>query len=128
MKKLVLVVLLMQTTFLGAEKPVVNPADFTITVHVVYSHYVLYPPGPAAGYVGYQKLDAVINGQQVELRGEEGLGVLTPGDYKAQLTKDKFVPGNPNGYDMFVVYKFLLPGGAIRNFDVVGLGPAAANP
>lgn len=122
MKKLVLAVLLMQAVAMVAEKPSTNAADYPIAVKVVASHY-----GPGFGVVTCQKLDAVINGQLVELQGESGSGVLALGTYPAQLSKTGFVPKHTNGYDTFVVYRFLLPDGNIRDYDVVGIG-AAANP
>ena len=121
MKKLAIALLLVQTTFLCAAKPSSNPADYPITAHVVFSRYI---PG-AGSVVGYQQLDTIINGQQVELDGENGLGVLALGDYKAQLSTTNWIPKHLNGYDTFVVYRFLLPDGTIRDFDVVGLGPKA---
>ena len=121
MKKLVLALLLMQTTFLCATKPSSNPADYPITVHIVSSRYIPSTGGP----VGYQQLDTIINGQQVELAGENGTGVLALGDYKAQLSTTNFIPKHLNGYDTFVVYRFLLPDGTIRDFDVIGLGAKA---
>jgi hypothetical protein len=121
MKKFVLALFLVQSISLFAAKPSSNPADYPITVHIVYSRYI---PG-TGGQVGYQQLDTIIHGQQVELAGENGLGVLALGDYKAQLSTTNFIPKHLNGYDTFVVYRFLLPDGTIRDFDVVGLGPKA---
>ena len=120
MKKLVLALLLVQTTFLcAATKPSSNPADYPLTVRVVFSRY--------DSHNLYQQLDTVIDGQQVELQseGNSGMGVLTLGDYKAQLSKTTWIPKHLNGYDNYVVYRFLLPDGTIRDFDVVGLGPKA---
>ena len=123
MKKLAVALFLMQTTFLCAAKPSSNPADYPLTVHVVFSRYT---PG-AGGGLGYQQLETIIDGQQVELQseGSSGMGVLTLGDYKAQHSTTSFIPRHPNGYDNFIVYRFLLPDGTIRDFDVVGLGPKA---
>jgi hypothetical protein len=96
------------------------PADYPITIHVMYSRYQLNPGQ-------YQLLEVVINGQRMELKSEgaSGVGVLALGDYPAQTHKYKFAPSKPNGYDTFVTYRFLLPDGKIRDFDVVGLGPKA---
>ena len=124
MKKLALALFLVQTTFLcAATKPSSNPADYPLIVHVVFSRYT---PG-VLGALGYQQLDTIIDGQQVELQseGNSGMGVLTLGDYKAQLSKTTWIPKHSNGYDIFLVYRFLLPDGTIRDFDVVGLGPKA---
>ena len=125
MKKLVLALLLVQTTFLcAATKPSSNLADYPLKVHVMASRYITAQPG----IDGYQQLDTVIDGQRVELQSEggSGQGVLALGDYKAQLSHTGFIPKHPpNGYDNFVVYRFLLPDGTIRDFDVIGLGPKA---
>ena len=119
MKKLALALLLVQTTFLCAAKPSSNPADYPLTVHVVFSRYDTHSVE--------QELDTIIDGQQVllESEGTSGTGVLALGDYKAQLSKTIWIPKHPNGYDTFLVYRFLLPDGTIRDFNVVGLGPKA---
>ena len=123
MKNLVFALLLVQTTFLSAAKPSSNPADYPITVHIVFSRYI---PG-RMGDVDRQQIDTIVDGQQVELQSEYGTGkgVLALGDYKAQLSTTNFIPKHLNGYDTFVVYRFLLPDGTIRDFDVIGLGPKA---
>jgi hypothetical protein len=41
MKKLLLALLLLSSTLAFAAKPKANPADFTVTVQVVFSRYVL---------------------------------------------------------------------------------------
>jgi hypothetical protein len=115
-KKLALA-LLLQTPVVFAAKPTSNPTDYPITVHVVFSRYDTRAIT--------QQLDAIINGQQVVLQSETGAGVLALGDYKALLSQTRFIPKRLNGYDTFVVYRFLLPDGTIRDFDVVGLGPKA---
>jgi len=120
MKKLAVALFLVQTTFLcAATKPSSNPADYPLTVHVVFARY--------DSHNLYQQLDTIIDGQQVELQseGNSGMGVLRLGDYKAQLSKTTWIPKHLNGYDNYVVYRFLLPDGTIRDFDVVGLGPKA---
>jgi hypothetical protein len=122
MKKLALALLLLLPTTILAEKPSTNPADYPIIVHVVCSHY-----NNSAPLQIFQLLDVVIDGQQMELQseGNSGVGVLALGDYHAQLYKNNFIPKKLNGYDIFVVYRFLFPDGNIRDFDVVGLGPKA---
>jgi len=130
MKRLALAVLLMQTTFLlGATKP--NPADYTITVHVIGSQ--------GGSSVSYQHLEVIIDGQSLELQGtgysNTRTGVLALGDYKAKTTKGVNPPGQSNGHDLFGAYKFLFPDGTTRYYEVIGLGgsgpastPAASNP
>jgi hypothetical protein len=119
MKKFALALLLMQAPFIFGEKPSSNPADYPITVHVVVSRFI--PGTKEEAY--HQQLEVIIDGQRMELRSEggSGLGVLALGDYKAQLSNTGFVPKHPNGYDTFVTYRFLLPQGVIRDFDVTGL-------
>ena len=105
-------------TALTGEKTSSNPADYPIAVHVIWSRYV-----PTAAAQGYQQLDAVIDGQQVELKGENGSGVLLLTGYKAQLHRDNTTDKHFNGYDIGRIYRFLLPDGTIRDFDLIGLGP-----
>src|ERR1035438_10932552 len=91
MKKMALIFLLLQTTMLlaAADKP--NPADFPVKVHVFFSRAVL---------VGsYQQIEAVIDGQRVELTGFS-LGYLALGDYSARISLNVRGPKNPNDYDI----------------------------
>ncbi|WP_089409837.1 hypothetical protein [Granulicella rosea] len=97
--------------FLSAA-PKVNPADYTTTVHVISSHWSLGNNG------GVQILQALIDGQQVELLGH-GEGVLKLGNYKAAPLQPAYHP-RPNGHDDNVAYQFLFPTGETRNFDVTG--------
>ena len=121
MKKFAVVFFLLQPIALFAATNKATPADYPIIVHVAYSRY--------EGFANptYQLLDVVINGQQMELRSEggSGTGVLALADYHAQLRKARYAPRNLNGYDSFDCYRFLLPDGTIRDFDVIGLGPKA---
>src|ERR1017187_7539232 len=85
MKKMALMLLLLQTTLLlaAADKP--NPADFSVKVHVVFSRAVL---------VGsYQQIEALIDGQRVELTGFS-LGYLALGDYSARVSLKVHGPKN----------------------------------
>lgn len=111
MKKLALALLLTSPMLLSAASKV-NPADYTITVHVLSSH--------ATG-VQAQRLQTIVDGKQVELTGYSG-GVLMLGDYKAMSVQLTHHP-KPNGYDSYVAYQFLFPTGETRNFDVTGYGP-----
>jgi hypothetical protein len=122
MRKLAIIVLLMQAVVMMAAPPSKNPADYPIAVKVVASRYGI------CGTEGCQELEAVINGQLVALKGESGSGVLALGTYPAKLSKTGFVPRHMNGYDTFVVYRLLLPDGNIRDYDVVGIGTVPANP
>ena len=124
MKKLVLVLLLFPTTLLYAAKPQPNPADYTITVHVVFSRST-QPYGEGVKLCApTSELEAVINGQQVELQATN-TGVLALNDYKARVIPTRGVPKNANASDIYLTYEFLLPDGTTRDFYVVGLGPKA---
>jgi len=132
MKKLLvaLVALLSLSCTALAEKPKPpNPADFTVTVHVVFSHFIPTRDTTA----GYQELDTIIDGQQVELRCYSAQGVLTLGDYKAKRIdsgswKGGFFPMSPTGFDIYRLYDLLMPDGMSREFEMVGLGPSAQAP
>ena len=67
MKKLALVFLMLQTAFLLAAPDKPNPADFTVTVHVVSSGSQIYCDSGLCG--AYQLLETVIDNQPVELQG-----------------------------------------------------------
>lgn len=111
MKTLAIAFLLFQTTFVlgAAGKP--NPADFPVKVHVVFSRYVY----------GEQKLEAIIDGERVELTGSS-LGVLALGDYSARITPKVHGPKNPNTYDVYKGYEFLMPDGNLRTYQVTAFG------
>jgi len=127
MKKLLLALLLVVSNAAFAAKPKADPALPLVTVQVVFSRYVIVP-GRAANY---QQLEAEIDGQQVELYCDWANGVLAPGAYKAQpITAADgakgthfYIPKQPNGYDLFVIYRFQLPDGSTRDYYLVGLGP-----
>jgi hypothetical protein len=124
MKKMALVVLLLQTTMLlaAADKP--NPADFTAKVHVVSSGTSWV--GNVPDYV--QVLETVIDNQAVELRATNSTGLLALGDYPARLLAGWQQPKHPNSYDIYRAYDLLMPDGAKRTFVVTRLGPAPSHP
>lgn len=120
-----LALLLLQPLVTFAAAKSANPADYPVVVHVVYSHFDVYDKPPL------QRLDVVIDGQQMELRcNGGGTGVLALADYHAMLRKGKAMgaPSKINGFDSHDSYRFLLPDGTIRDFDVVGLGPQTGTP
>jgi O-acetylhomoserine/O-acetylserine sulfhydrylase-like pyridoxal-dependent enzyme len=79
-KKTTLVVLLILSTFAWA-KPIPNPADYTINVHVSKSYF---------GERGSQMVKAVIDGKKYELVARPDYPMLLAlGDYKAKLVKDE---------------------------------------
>ncbi len=113
MKKLAITLLLLPTPFLFAEKGKPNPADYTVTVHVVGSQ--------GSGASQYQHVETIIDGKQVELQAA-GRGLLALGDYQAQPKPGVQPPKNPNGHDIFQAYELLFSDGTTRYFEVVGLG------
>jgi hypothetical protein len=122
MKKTLLMFVLLQTSLLlAAGSP--NPADFPVKVHVVFSRYV--------SSAGYQQLEAVIDGERVELVAYSQ-GYLALGDYPARVSTKIHGPKNPNSYDVYKGYDFLMSDGKIRTYQVTAVGqsefPAAPPP
>ena len=116
MKKMMLMVLMLQSSLLlaAADKP--NPADFPVKVHAVFSRYVL-----TAG--SDQQIEAIIDGQRVELTGYSA-GFLALGDYSARVATKPLIhgPKNPNTYDVYKAYEFLMPDGKTRTYQVTAVG------
>ena len=124
MKRLALaVVLLMVSVARAAEKP--NPADFTVTVHVISSAARGRYEGNLMSYT--QVLETTIDNQPVELTGNS-MGVLALGDYKARISTAVHGPRNPNSYDIYKGYDLLMPDGTARTYTITRIGPAPANP
>jgi hypothetical protein len=121
MKKMILLCLLLQTTFLLAagDKPNPNPANYTLTVHVVCS----FVRGQSGNRPDTQRLGVVLDGKQLELTVVNRDDPLAPGDYKARLLKDT----SPNVYDIQRAYELLLPDGKVRTYQVSGLGPGTCS-
>jgi archaellum component FlaG (FlaF/FlaG flagellin family) len=97
----------------------VNPADYTITVHVSSAEYVLASPL-------YEILTVTIDGKHYQLEGPtssskafmRGNGLLNPGDYHAKLTIDT----HKTGYESLQTYELLMPDGTTRPFGVIFQG------
>lgn len=124
MKKLALALLLLFTpAALAAEKP--NPADFTITIHVITSASRWQNDGTLNDSL--QILETTIDNQPVELTGNS-MGVLALGDYKARIAASVHGPRNPNTYDIYKGYDLLMPDGTYRTYGITRIGPASANP
>lgn len=125
MRSLALLLLLSTPVVLhAAANTDTNPADYPITVHVVSSaSHVAEVNGLV--YVS-QVLEVVIDGQPMQLTGYSQ-GVLALGDYKARLSSAVHGPHNPNTYDVYKGYDFLMPDGKVRTYTVTRLGPAVAN-
>jgi hypothetical protein len=117
--------LLLMPAMLVAAPPA-NPADFPIKVHVVFSRAVSVNQGIPSGN-SYQMIEAVIDGQQVELMSNR-YGVLKLGDYPARVSTKVHSPKNPNGYDMFIYYDFLMPDGAVVSYQETAVGVSGMPP
>jgi hypothetical protein len=98
-----------------------NPADFPLTVHVVWSstQYCAYP---VVGLVMCQRLSVSIDGKPAELLSNNASGILALGDYKARSIPMPKTPKKHADYDLFLAYEILLPDGATRQFGVAALG------
>jgi hypothetical protein len=119
MKKPALALLLPATIFASA-KP--NPADFPITIHVIYSRSV------SSGGGTQQQIEAAVDGKPVELTANS-LGVLALADYPARISPDVRAPSfHPNTYDIYQGYDFLMPDGKIRTFALTAIGSTDAPP
>ena len=131
----------LQTAFLLAapdkpkDKP--NPADFTVKVHVISSGSQIYCVSGLC--TACQLLETVIDNQPVELQGGgqhliefdlqgKNQGILALGDYPARISLSIHGPKNPNSYDIYKGYDFLMPDGKVRTYTVTRLGPAPSHP
>lgn len=127
MKKLVLLLLLVPSAVLFAEKQL-NPVDFALKVHVISSATQIVLEDKSTFFA--QVLQTTVNGQAEELtvysRNEQGL--LALGDYHARVHSKPHSPRAANAYDIYRSYDLLLPDGTTRTYDVTRLGPASTNP
>jgi hypothetical protein len=96
--------------------PKINPAEYTVAVHVSASRY-------AAADGLSQILSVAIDGKHYELQGGtssakvygHGNGLLDPGDYKAKLSIDQ----HKTPFESVQQYEILLPDGTTRPFSVI---------
>jgi hypothetical protein len=120
MKKMLLLFLL-TVPMVAAPPP--NPADFPITLHMLYSSMTLSGE--------YQRIDVVIDGQPMELSSNAS-GVLTLGDYPARVSPKVSAPKNWSAYDNMKGYDLLMPDGKVRTYTVTAVGvavlPTSSNP
>ena len=94
----------------------VNPADYTVKVHVSAAQYV-------ATNGLFEILTAVIDGKHYQLQGPtssskafmHGDGLLNPGDYSAKLTVDT----HKTVYESLQTFELLMPDGTTRPFAVI---------
>jgi hypothetical protein len=105
-------------------KPNINPADYTINVHVRVSEF-----GPLEGTSLEQALDVTIGGKHYRLSaqamtadvhgiGALRFGLLPVGDYKARRMP---LPSRTPAYLVFDEYELLLPDGRTLRCSVSGL-------
>ena len=118
MKKIVLLVLLLLSTFCWAQP---YPDQYSINVHVSSSRWFNAPDG--TGSRALQRLSVTIGGKKYELEYfsrlstvGSGVAVLVPGDYKAKLVKDEHL----TAYESTQIYELLFPDKKTRKFIVVG--------
>ena len=123
-KLAVVLATLVASNSIFGQKPAQNPADFPISVHVTFSRSIT---GSSVTNPTHQQLEAIINGQEVELSGG-GLGVLAVADYPARTAKQSYVPRKHFSYDLFNAYELLMPDGQVRKYEVIGLGAASPHP
>jgi hypothetical protein len=118
MKKIVAIFLLLLCATTLQAKDKLNPADFTIKVHISATHMQLNTP---LGDVLYA--DAILNGKKVELAGtavliKNGYALIIPGDYTARLTKDN---RNENGTLIRREYEVFLSDGTSWGCVISGI-------
>jgi hypothetical protein len=120
------VLLLAPSAIFAATKP--DPADFTVTVHVISSESTYVSCDVPVTY--YQVLDAVVDGQQLRMQSGTTLsyGVLALGDYKARKSPSVRSPKWATAADVFEAYDLLMPDGTARTYRVTRIGPAPTNP
>jgi len=102
MKKMALMFLLLQTTLLLAASAAPNPANFPVKVHVC-----LFALRDQHSVPADRGRDRRATG---ELTGFS-LGVLALGDYSARISTKVHGPKNPNTYDIYKGYDFLMADG-----------------
>jgi hypothetical protein len=117
MKKVVLALLLLAPSLASAEKAAVNPADYTIKVHIKSSRLIYIGSGTNTQAV--EDLMVLIAGKSYELTNAAPRNsVLRLGDYPAKIVEVK--GQTKKSYEDGTVYEFLLPDGSTRNFYTAG--------
>jgi archaellum component FlaG (FlaF/FlaG flagellin family) len=114
-----LVVPVLFVTHLRAATQKVNPADYTVKVHVSAAQYV-------ATDGLFEILTVTIDGKHYQLQGPtssskafmHGNGLLNPGDYSAKLAVDT----HKTAYESIQTFELLMPDGTTRPFAVVFQG------
>jgi hypothetical protein len=109
----------------AGSKPTLNPADYTVAIHVRSSQPVTICKDFVNSTQCWVKehLNAVIEGKKYELYSEDVLVfALHTGDYKARIIpidvkRQKVVAGE---YEIDREYEFLFPDGKTRSYVVAG--------
>ena len=106
-----------QKTRFGQTPDKLNPADFSIKVHISATHIrnICVQPGASVTCSIGLYADAVLNGKKLELSGsavilQKQSVLIIPGDYQAWLTKDIH---NADSTVIRQDYDVLLPDGTI---------------
>jgi hypothetical protein len=117
MKAIVLAILLVLPSSLWGAKP--NPADYTVTIHIVSSHLAqeCEEPGSVVICGLSQHLNVLIGGKKFELEGGNSKsGILKLGNYKARQVQNDLV--TPDEYRR--VYEILFLDGQTKKYRVIG--------
>ncbi len=116
MKKLLLTLLLLMPAFVchAKERPALNPADYSIVVHVQSSSlYELVINGFPRLFL---RLAVLIDGKKYELEDTSvRSALLRIGDYKAKISHDE----TTRSFEYQRTYEFLMPNGETRQYIVV---------
>jgi hypothetical protein len=120
MKKFLITLLLLQSSFVLAAKDKVapNPANYPLTIHVACSFLRQEYNGTYASAVAH--IGVTLNGKLLDLLTRDSSLPFVLGDYKARLVKDT----SPDSYEVQQTYELLLPDGKLRTFAVNGIGQA----
>ncbi len=116
MMKVILTILLLAPALAcyAREKPDLNPADYSISVHVQSSRL---NDLCAPGCIWVQHVNVLIDGKKFELSDTSPrTDLLRIGDYKAKVLKDE----TGHSFEYQRTYEFLMPDGELRKFVVVG--------
>ena len=128
MKKILFAIMLMTPVLGSAETPKLNPADYTVAVHVQASQLVTVCHDFMNRTICEikQHLSVAIDGKKYELNSKDnGNFVLRTGDYKARLLgihpRFPVVSQDYETYYASTSYEFLFPDGKTRKYTVVGV-------
>lgn len=121
-KKAMFVLFLALPSFVLAEKPAPNSADYILTAHVQTSRIASDCSDVTSGTsvcFWNQHLDVTIDGKKYEMvgnRAKRNVYVLRLGDYKAKVLKED----TSRTYEYNRSYEFLFADGTTGDFQVTG--------